>query len=619
MSEGIPFGRYRLMCLLGEGGMAKVYRAVLVGPMGCEKDVALKCLDPRLTADDRMVRSLVNEARLGGQLRHKNIVEIYEFNSVQANYYMAMEYVDGWTLDAVLETVRRRGVFLPPSVVVEILSSVCKGLHFAHTLESKDGTPLNLVHRDLKPGNVIVSRGGDVKLLDFGIAKADSNLYKTTAADVTKGTPVYMSPEQVTGEKLDARSDLFSLGSIMVELITLDVPFKGDNLLAIMHAVLNASVESFLPEVSRICPPMTPVIEKSMAQDRDQRFSTAFELEKSLREVRRALSPGPTLAEWLEEVGEEMLPEPRANNTWGPDGPPASVVGLGEGSAHAKSGGAEPLDSLANRQTARSTSGSQVSAAPVGASDGDGGFALNGYADTLEAGITKPPMGSMTADFFSTDGDSAAQAAPQPVEVTRLQKALPKRKKERDLLLFLVLGGLLAVLCYPLLQSGDSGANVGETPAVVEVEPDEPVDLPGLEFVEPTIEASTPELAPAPTPEPVREAVPDPLPAPNPVENPEPPPAPKPEPRRKVSPEVKPAPVAVIGTGKLDANSKPWSNLYLDAAYIGQTPKIGLEVSAGVHKLEFHCGSCVPAEKKTVSFKVRDGETVKQIVRFGAE
>ena len=622
MSEGIPFGRYRLMYLLGEGGMAKVYRAVLSGPMGFEKDVALKRLDPRLTADERMVRSLVNEARLGGQLRHKNIVEIYEFNSVQANYYMAMEYVDGWTLDAVLETARRRGVSLPPSVVVEILSSVCKGLHFAHTLESKDGTPLNLVHRDLKPANVIVSRDGDVKILDFGIAKADTNLYKTTAADVTKGTPVYMSPEQVTGAKLDARSDLFSLGSIMVELLTLDVPFKGGNLLAIMHAVLNADVESSLAQVSRTCPLMTPVVERSMAQDRDQRFSTALELEKALREVRRALAPGPTLAEWLEEVGEEILPEPRANDTWGPDGPPAPVVTTGEGSADVGSGDFDPLESAA----ARSMPGSQVSASPVGALAG-GDLGGNQYADTIDVEGKKLPMGSMTADFFSTDGDSAARAVPQPIEVTRLQKALPKKRKRRKkrktersrLLLLPLIAGLLAVLFFLLLQSGDPGADVGETPAVVEPEPDAPVDPSGLELVEPTTEAAQPEPTPKPMPEAKPDPTPAPTPAPSPAPSPAPTPAPKPEPPREVPPEVEPAPVAMAGAGRLDANSKPWSNLYLDGAYIGQTPKIGLEVSAGVHKLDFHCGSCVPAEKKTVSFKVRDGETVKQIVRFGAE
>ena len=245
----VPFGRYKLLNLLGEGGMAKVYRALLSGPMGFEKEVAVKRLDPKVTADERVVKALINEARLGGQLRHKNIVEIYEFNHVDGHYFMAMEYVDGWTLEALVRRCRNRREHLPASVVCEIVTSICRGLGYAHSLEDKAGRALNLVHRDLKPANVMVSREGDVKLMDFGIAKADSNLYKTTAEDVTKGTPVYMSPEQVTGAVLDQRSDIFSLGSILVELITNDTPFFANSLLAVMHAVLNANIETSLEKV----------------------------------------------------------------------------------------------------------------------------------------------------------------------------------------------------------------------------------------------------------------------------------------------------------------------------------------------------------------------------------
>ncbi|MCO4768544.1 MAG: protein kinase [Deltaproteobacteria bacterium] len=611
ISEGIPFGRYRLMCLLGEGGMAKVYRAVLSGPMGFEKDVALKRLDPRLTEDERMVRSLINEARLGGQLRHKNIVEIYEFNSVQNHYFMAMEFVDGWTLDALLERARRQRIELPPSVIVEILAGICRGLHFAHTLSSRDGQPMNLVHRDLKPGNVIVSRGGDVKVLDFGIAKADSNLYKTTAADVTKGTPVYMSPEQVTGEKLDARSDLFSLGSIMVELVTLDVPFKGDNLLAIMHAVLNANSESAVAEVAKRLPPLAPLVEKCMSQDREGRFESAGAIEKALREVKRGLPPGPTLSEWLEEEGESILPAPTANDTWGPDGPPAPLVVLGAGSSQGETGGIETLDTGDVQYLGGSTPGSP---APV-ASAGSAGA----YAETLAvAGSSPPPpIGPMTADFFATEGEGAAR--PAPIDATRIQKTI-KRKKSPLPILLVTAALLLALVAFLLIPSDDAPGPEVTSPTV---DPgDSPVlraDLAGDGVVETDPTPPLPDPTPAPIPDstPAPAPKPDPTPAPKPDPTPAPRPDPTPAPKPDPTPEPTPAPVAATGSGKLDANSKPWSNLYLDGAYIGQTPKIGLEVSAGSHKLEFHCGSCVPAEKKSVSFKVRDGETVKKIVRFG--
>ena len=323
-TEPVPFGRYRLLNLLGEGGMAKVYRAVLSGPMGFEKEVALKRLDRKLTEDERVVKALINEARLGGQLRHKNIVEIYEFNEVDGNYFMAMEYVNGWTLDTIIRRCRIRSEFVPGTVVVEILGSICRGLDYAHTLIHKDGQPLNLVHRDLKPGNLILSRDGDVKIMDFGIAKSDTNLYKTTAADVTKGTPIYMSPEQVTGSTLDHRSDIFSLGSIIHELVTLQVPFMGDNLLAIMHAILGAEIGPARERVRRLEPGLEPVLARCMARDPGERYQSSKELGQGLRSTsgwkiwrwscprpHRPASSGPTERPWRRAAS-----RPRGPRAW---------------------------------------------------------------------------------------------------------------------------------------------------------------------------------------------------------------------------------------------------------------------------------------------------------------
>ena len=321
-SEPVPFGRYRLLSLLGEGGMAKVYRAVLSGPMGFEKEVALKRIDPRLTEDERVVKALINEARLGGQLRHRNIVEIYEFNQVDGNYFMAMEFVDGWTLDMVLRRCRTLQEPPPATVVVEILTAICRGLDYAHSLLGKDGSPVNLVHRDLKPGNVMLSREGDVKIMDFGIAKADSNLYKTTAADVTKGTPMYMSPEQVTGSSLDSRSDLFSLGSMLHEMVTLEVPFQGDNLLAIMHGILNADIADARSAVADRHAALEPILASCMAREPAERYSSARELEGVLRSCLRELPSGPSLLEWLEEL-QDSLPGLAMTGEFGEAGAPS--------------------------------------------------------------------------------------------------------------------------------------------------------------------------------------------------------------------------------------------------------------------------------------------------------
>ena len=324
MSDPIQFGRYRLVSLLGEGGMARVYKAVLAGQMGFEKTVALKRIPRSVTSDERMLKALINEARLGGRLVHKNIVETYEFDDIGGHYYLAMEMVDGWTLSAVLKACRENRHWMPISVVVEVFDNIMKGLVYAHELEDSDGTPQNLVHRDLKPGNIIVSRGGDVKVMDFGIAKAESNLYKTTDSNATKGTPVYMSPEQVRAKDLDQRSDIFSMGSVLHEMITLQVPFQGESLVAIVHGILETDLTRPLERVKARCPELVPLVAKMMSKEVEGRYANGREVRAALRELRADLPHSPTLADWLEQIDHE-LPGSTPDGEFGDDGPPQSV------------------------------------------------------------------------------------------------------------------------------------------------------------------------------------------------------------------------------------------------------------------------------------------------------
>jgi len=325
LSDPVQFGRYQLVALLGEGGMARVYKAVLGGQMGFKKNVALKRISRSLTKNEKIIRALINEARLGGRLHHKNIVETYEFDDVDGHWYMAMEFVDGWPLDVLLAACRENRHWMPASVAVEIFENTLRGLSYAHDLTEEDGTPLQLVHRDLKPGNVMISRSGDVKVMDFGIAKAETNLYKTTDADSTKGTPVYMSPEQVRAEKLDKRSDLFSLGSMLHELITLQVPFQGSNLGSIVAGILETNLTQPLERVERRCAPLVPVVARLMAKNIDERYPDSQAVLKHLRDIRKDLPPGPTLADWLTDIDHELAKGVTAGD-FGDDGPPAPVV-----------------------------------------------------------------------------------------------------------------------------------------------------------------------------------------------------------------------------------------------------------------------------------------------------
>ncbi len=323
MSEAITFGRYRLTSLLGQGGMATVYRGVRAGPMGFEKPVAVKCIDPSVTEDEAMVRALINEARLGGRLRHPNIVEIYEFDQVEEHWYMAMEFVEGWTLHGMLQVCRKTRQWVPHTVALEILADLCKALTYAHGLKDENAAPLNLVHRDLKPGNVLVSRQGDVKLMDFGIAKAETNLYKTTAADATKGTPVYMSPEQVESQSLDKRSDLFSLGSMVHEMITLQVPFPGESLASVVRGILTTEIAELEERVARRIEAMGPVVGKLMSRDIDERYADARDVMVDVEAILAEIE-GPTVAEWVEGLLEH-LPPIREVGDFGRAGPPQAA------------------------------------------------------------------------------------------------------------------------------------------------------------------------------------------------------------------------------------------------------------------------------------------------------
>ena len=304
--EELPtFGRYKILNLLGKGGTARVYRAVRSGQMGFGKEVALKVIDPEATADEEAALSLINEARLGGLLRHRNIVEIDDFEKVDDTFYIAMEFIDGWALERVLTVLRNKKKMLPPTVVLTIMGEVCAGLHYAHDRKDRDGNSLHIIHRDLKPGNIMVSRSGEVKIADFGTAKAKTNV-KKTAVGFTRGTPAYMSPEQVAGEPLDRRSDIFALGAILYELVTLKMAFPGDNMFAVMRRVLDGDTEDARARMAEISPDLARVMGRCMAPEAEDRYQTAREVADDLASVARTLKPGPPIAEWLADVMKDM-------------------------------------------------------------------------------------------------------------------------------------------------------------------------------------------------------------------------------------------------------------------------------------------------------------------------
>jgi serine/threonine-protein kinase len=303
-AEYEQFGSYRLTHLLGKGGMASVYRALRSGPMGFSKEVAIKRLHDALANDEKILKALINEARLGGQLKHPNIVEVYEFNKVEETYFLAMEFVDGWTIDRILSFAKKYEAPLPTEVVLEVFAQVCDGLHYAHTLESLEGQDVKLVHRDLKPANIMVSRLGVSKIMDFGIAKAATNLFQTTIVapedKTTKGTPHYMSPEQVAGDPdISFHSDIFSLGSVIYECLMGEVLFGGDNLATVLFAVVKADVSSKLDEVDARVPGLGGILAKCLAKKASARWATAAEFGRALQTLRDTLPGTDNIQDYL--------------------------------------------------------------------------------------------------------------------------------------------------------------------------------------------------------------------------------------------------------------------------------------------------------------------------------
>ncbi len=291
--SGVPFGQYQLISRLGEGGMAQVFLAVKEGPLGFRKELAIKRIRGDVIREDQALhKALINEARLGGQLKHPNVVDTYEFGVVDDQHYIAMEYVDGLTLRDLIRVARGRGVRLPPSAVLDMGGQLCDGLQYAHTLASSDGDPLNLIHRDLKPSNIIVSMAGQAKIMDFGIARFATAMYQTTASDAPKGTLAYMSPEQMQDPRsIDHRSDLFALGAILYEALTGHVLLDTGDARTLVFLLITGKYLPRLEILRQIHPDIATPIEMCLTLDREQRYADADELGRDLRRLRDSRGP----------------------------------------------------------------------------------------------------------------------------------------------------------------------------------------------------------------------------------------------------------------------------------------------------------------------------------------
>ncbi len=276
------FGKYILLDHLAKGGMADLYRAKVTGVEKFERLLAIKCMRAELASDQQFVSMFVNEANLAGQLTHPNIAQIYELGRFRDQFYIAMELVEGRDLRNILNRCVERSIQLPHAFVAYVVTKAAYGLHYAHTKANPQGEALRLVHRDVSPPNILISFSGDVKVVDFGIAKAAHGSHNETRAGVLKGKFAYMAPEQVLGKPVDHRTDIFTLGIVLYELLTSKRLFEADNDFELLQKVQSVQIPDLRATLPDVPPELIRVLYNALARNPDDRYKSAAALAKDL-------------------------------------------------------------------------------------------------------------------------------------------------------------------------------------------------------------------------------------------------------------------------------------------------------------------------------------------------
>lgn len=280
-SEIVDFGKYELLGRIGKGGMADVF---LGRPKGQQRLVAIKCMKKNLASQKHFVDMFIREGKLAVMLNHDALVKTYEIGKIRGTYFICMEYISGVDLSLIIRRCRGgRERRIPVPIALHIAIRMCEGLHYAHELKDGDGVALNLVNRDVSPSNIRISFDGDVKVFDFGIAKSTTGL--TGEIGVLKGKISHMSPEQVRGLPIDRRTDIFSTGIVLHEMLTGEKLFRGDSEFQTMDMVRKAEVMPPSAGNPRVPKELDEIVIRALQKSPNDRFQTAEEMAVQLRAV----------------------------------------------------------------------------------------------------------------------------------------------------------------------------------------------------------------------------------------------------------------------------------------------------------------------------------------------
>jgi serine/threonine protein kinase/CheY-like chemotaxis protein len=445
---GERFGQYTLLEKIAAGGMAEVWKARMRGVEGFQKTVAIKKILPHMTDNSEFVGMFIDEAKLAAQLSHPNIVHIYDLGKIGRDYYIAMEYVEGKDLRSLMNAGRRRGIRLPLPLALFVAARLASALDYAHRKRDFEDREMGLVHRDVSPQNVLLSLEGDVKLCDFGIAKAVSKAGQTQMGAL-KGKLQYMSPEQAWGRPVDARSDIFSLGEVLFEMLTGERLFTGDTEMAVLEAVRQGQVRSTRQFDPSIPAEVDEIAARALAHDPQNRFASAGEMKQRIESVLHTLklSPGPTdLAAYVQRVLEEEPASGDWNQLQEPAAPiaPIAPATVPEPVAQASMGVAEFTDPTYTPHTMDAGNIADIADLADAADVAD--------ADPVPGILDIPDFG----DFAAVPSyESAAPFEPQPVAAVaplgEVHVEEPARNSRKLLYIVIIALLLVAILTFFLL------------------------------------------------------------------------------------------------------------------------------------------------------------------------
>jgi serine/threonine protein kinase len=589
-TDGLPcrFGKYTLIRRLATGGMAELFLAIQKSVAGFEKLIVIKRILPAMNQDRAFIEMLMHEARIAATLSHPNIVQIFDVGTVDGTYFIAMEHVHGEDLRSIVRQMKNRNVVeFPLEHALSIVLGMCAGLAYAHDRRDLDGTALNIVHRDISPQNVVITFTGDVKVVDFGIAKSDARLHENTRSGKLKGKIPYMSPEQARGEEVDWRSDIFAAGVMLFELTTGKRLFKGASEFETLKLICER--EYPLPSQVRLGYPreLESIVMRALARDRAQRWQSAREMQAALEEfVRRERLPVSNIAlsQFMQGLFEDKLASQKE----------ALLQGKQLADIIAPDQGADSAGSLDLRNTGSTSSTSAGAAART---------LTGGRAGRGRAGLLLAALGAAAAVVIGLGIATWARhrAAGRPPPAANAPAAPIAADAPPPTALAGVGRGALAIASDPpgasiVVNGEDTGQTTPSTLAKLALGAPYAIALKkdGFQDAAQTVTLTAQDPSGAVSLVLQRD-----------------PPAADPSPRGTRGPERRAEPsrggerpsvaAVAVGSGKLNVTAHGgWCNVSVDGAAKGPTPIAGVVLSSGTHTV-----TCTPDGGKTMSATVR--------------